>query len=263
MKNNPNAGEKKKIKKWVWVVLLLLAWEAFARFGGASPLAFPNLLDIGKALVESVQTGDILQQTAFSVGLILWGLLLAVVGALVFSTLSIISPSVESLADTLVSIFHPLPGIALLPLVILWFGTGSDAVVLIIVHSVLWPLLLNMKTGFKSVPLVYQKIGQNYEYSLWKRLWVIYIPASLPFVLSGLKIGWARAWRAAISAEMIFGATGGQGGIGWYIFNKRVFMDTPGLFAGLVVIILIGILVEDVIFSQVEKRTVKKWGMSQ
>jgi len=61
---------------------------------------------------------------------------------------------------------------------------------------------------------------------------------------------------------MIFGATGGKGGIGWYIFNKRVFMDTPGLFAGLIVIIIIGILVEDLAFGKLEETTIKKWGIS-
>lgn len=250
-----------RVPKWAWGALLLLSWEAFARWGGASPLAFPTLGAIAAALVESLGTGDLLVQTAFSLQLILLGLFIALFLALVFATLSLVSTAVDSLVDTLVSIFHPLPGIALLPLVILWFGTGSSAVVLIIVHSVLWPLLLNLRTGFKSVPVIYQKIGKNYEYSLFQRLKKIYLPASMAFALSGLKIGWARAWRAAISAEMIFGATGGKGGIGWYIFNKRVFMDTPGLFAGLVVIILIGMLVEDFFFAQVENRTVKKWGM--
>lgn len=250
-------------KKWVWAIFLLAAWEAFARFGGVSPLAFPSLVDIGKSLISSIQSGEILQQTGFSLGLILWGLGLALIMALALATLSLLSQSVDALTDTLVSIFHPLPGIALLPLVILWFGTGTNAVVFVIVHSVLWPLLLNLKSGFKSVPLIYQKIGRNYEFPLLKRIGKIFIPASLPFGLSGLKIGWARAWRAAISAEMIFGVTGGEGGIGWYIFNKRVFLDTPGLYAGLVVIILIGMFVEDFFFAQVEERTIKKWGMFQ
>lgn len=250
-------------KKWVWVALLLLAWEAFARFSGVSPLAFPSLAEIGRALLSSIGTGELIQQTAYSIGLILWGLAVALVIALVLATLSTLSQTVDALTDTLVSIFHPLPGIALLPLVLLWFGTGKNAVILVIVHSVLWPLLLNLKSGFKSVPVIYQKIGRNYENSLIRRIGKIFIPASLPFGLSGLKIGWARAWRAAISAEMIFGVTGGQGGIGWYIFNKRVFLDTPGLYAGLVVIILIGVLVEDIFFAQVENRTVKKWGTYQ
>ena len=75
-----------------------------------------------------------------------------------------------------------------------------------------------------------------------------------------MKIGWARAWRALISAEMVFGAVGSKGGIGWYLLNQRTFMDTSGLFAGIILVILIGIFVEDVVFGAIESRTLKKWG---
>jgi NitT/TauT family transport system permease protein len=81
-------------------------------------------------------------------------------------------------------------------------------------------------------------------------------------LLAGLKSGWARGWGAAISAEMIFGASGGIGGIGWYIFNKRVFMDTAGVYAGLLIIIAVGIFVEDFVFGKIEKNTINKWGVA-
>ncbi len=248
--------------KAIWVILALIIWESIARFSSVTNLAFPSLTLIGKALIESIISGEIINQMAFSLGLIILGLIISILLALIMSSLSIVNPIVENLVDTCISIFHPLPGIALLPLIILWIGTGSKAVVFIIIHSVLWPMILNMVAGFKAIPQVYKKIGRNYEFSTGKIISKIYIPASLPYIIAGLKIGWARAWRAAISAEMIFGATGGKGGIGWYIFNKRVFMDTPGLFAGLIVIIIIGILVEDLAFGKLEETTIKKWGIS-
>lgn len=248
--------------KAIWVILALIIWESIARFSSVTSLAFPSLTLIGKALIESIISGEIINQMAFSLGLIILGLIISILLALIMSSLSIVNPIVENLVQTSISIFHPLPGIALLPLIILWIGTGSKAVVFIIIHSVLWPMILNMVAGFKAIPQVYKKIGRNYEFSTGKIISKIYIPASLPYIIAGLKIGWARAWRAAISAEMIFGATGGRGGIGWYIFNKRVFMDTPGLFAGLIVIIIIGILVEDLAFGKLEETTIKKWGIS-
>lgn len=248
--------------KAIWVILALIIWESIARFSSVTSLAFPSLTLIGKALIESIISGEIINQMAFSLGLIILGLIISILLALIMSSLSIVNPIVENLVQTSISIFHPLPGIALLPLIILWIGTGSKAVVFIIIHSVLWPMILNMVAGFKAIPQVYKKIGRNYEFSTGKIISKIYIPASLPYIIAGLKIGWARAWRAAISAEMIFGATGGKGGIGWYIFNKRVFMDTPGLFAGLIVIIIIGILVEDLAFGKLEETTIKKWGIS-
>ena len=248
--------------KAIWVILALIIWESIARFSSVTSLAFPSLTLISKALIESIISGEIINQMAFSLGLIILGLIISILLALIMSSLSIVNPIVENLVQTSISIFHPLPGIALLPLIILWIGTGSKAVVFIIIHSVLWPMILNMVAGFKAIPQVYKKIGRNYEFSTVKIIFKIYIPASLPYIIAGLKIGWARAWRAAISAEMIFGATGGRGGIGWYIFNKRVFMDTPGLFAGLIVIIIIGILVEDLAFGKLEETTIKKWGIS-
>lgn len=87
-------------------------------------------------------------------------------------------------------------------------------------------------------------------------LFEIMLPSSMGYIISGVKIGWARAWRAFISAEMVFGSVGGKGGIGWYIFNQRTFMDTAGLFAGIILVIVIGILVENVLFAAMEKKYV-------
>ena len=253
---------KKPVSKYIWILIMLIGWELIARFSKVSPLAFPPLEAIGRSLLQSIMTGEIINQMLFSIALILVGIGIGAILSVLLASLSVVSPVFESFVDTCVSIFHPLPGIALLPLIILWIGTGSKAILFIIVHSVLWPMILNMIAGFKAIPVIYKKVGHNYEFNLVEIIFNIYIPASLPYLIAGLKIGWARAWRATISAEMIFGATGGIGGIGWYIFNKRVFMDTPGIFAGLVMIIVVGIFVEDYIFAKIEKNTVKKWGLS-
>ncbi len=203
-----------------------------------------------------------LQATWLSLKLIFNGLLIGMLAALLLAGLGMISKIGQSFTDTITAIAHPLPGIALLPVIILWLGTGSEAILFIIVHSVVWPLTLNLLTGFRSIPSIYREVGRNIGLNPLQNTGLIMIPASLPFLLAGLKIGWARAWRALISAEMIFGAAGGEGGLGWYIFKRRVFMDTPGIFAGILMIVIIGILMEDVFFRQVEGLTVKKWGMS-
>lgn len=257
-----NSKNKQLCLKIMWILILLIIWELVAKISGINSLVLPSLESVVGALVDSVISGDLIVQVLFSLQLIAIGLVIGVIISIILSSLSLVHPVWESLLDTLISLFHPLPGIALLPLIILWMGTGSKAVVFIIVHSVLWPMTLNITAGFRSIPKLYKKIGRNYELGTMAVIWKIYFPASFPYALAGIKIGWARAWRAAISGEMIFGATGAMGGIGWYIFNKRVFMDTPGIFAGLIVIIIIGFLVDEVIFGKIEKITVKKWGMS-
>lgn len=90
----------------------------------------------------------------------------------------------------------------------------------------------------------------------------ILIPAALPSILAGLKIGWAFAWRTLIAAELVFGATSGKGGLGWYIFQNRNELYNDKVFAGLAVVILIGLLVENLVFDSLERVTVKRWGCS-
>ncbi len=91
----------------------------------------------------------------------------------------------------------------------------------------------------------------------------ILVPAALPAILSGLKIGWAFAWRTLIAAELVFGASSGQGGLGWYIFQNRNELYTDKVFAGLVLVILIGLLVEGLGFQTLERLTVRRWGVQR
>ncbi len=252
-----------KINKLGWILILIVVWEAVTLSGIVSPLIFPSLGMVFKALVSSIVAGELLQQTMFSIIIILEGLLIGALLAFILAIVSRTSESLNSLVGTLITLAHPLPGIALLPIIILWLGTGRSAILFVIVHSVLWPLLLNLISGFKTTPKVYSDVGRNIGLKGLMLFKDIYIPSSLPYLLSGLKIAWARSWRALISAEMVFGAVGGKGGLGWYIFKQRVFMDTAGMFAALLLIMLIGILVEEVFFNKVETTTIKRWGMTE
>lgn len=252
-----------RIKKLFWIILILILWQIVALSGKISPLIFPSLGMVLKAMIGGIAKGELLEQTMFSIVIIIEGLIIGAVLAFVLAIASRMSETLGSLVETLITLAHPLPGIALLPIIILWMGTGRASIVFIIVHSVLWPLLLNLVTGFKATPKVYSDVGRNIGLNKLMLFRDIYVPASLPYLLAGLKIAWARAWRALISAEMVFGAVGGTGGLGWYIFKQRVFMDTAGMFAALAIIMLIGILVEEVLFEKVEALTIRRWGVTE
>jgi NitT/TauT family transport system permease protein len=91
----------------------------------------------------------------------------------------------------------------------------------------------------------------------------ILVPAALPSILSGLKIGWAFAWRTLIAAELVFGASSGKGGLGWYIFQNRNELYTDRVFAGLILVVVIGLFVENVVFHALERVTVRRWGLQR
>lgn len=250
----------RKIQRTLWILFFLALWEITVKVFSVTPLLFPSVEAVLKTLFDDFFHGNLFWQTLSSVGIIAAGLLISLLLASLMALLSRLGTIWESLVDTLTAIAHPLPGLALLPLIIMWFGTGTGAVLAIVIHSALWPLLLNMITGFASVPAIFTDTGRNLSMSKTAITFEIMIPASAGYIISGLKIGWARGWRAFISAEMVFGSIGGKGGIGWYIFNQRTFMNTAGLFAGIILVIIIGILVENVLFSALEKYTTRRWG---
>ncbi len=254
-------------KKWLhrlgWIGLFLIVWEAGVKITDVSPMLFPPVETVFAVLFQGLFQGELLWQTLYSVWIIVLSLVISAVLAVVLALASGRHPAAASLIDTVTALAHPLPGLALLPLIIMWFGTGTGAVTAIVVHSALWPVLVNLLSGFQSMPPVYEEVGRNLSMPGWRITLEIRLRASLAYLISGLKIGWARGWRAFISAEMVFGAVGEHGGIGWYILTQRTFMNTAGLFAGIILVIAVGILVEDVVFGAVERRTLERWGMKQ
>ena len=252
----------KILERFLWIGTLLLFWILLVWFGDFSPLIFPSPLKVLNSLYLGFADGHLGMQILVSLLLVFSGMFCGLIIAFLLLLLTISTRLGESFVTTLTAIFHPLAGLALLPVIILWVGTGANSIVFIIIHSVTWPMVTNLISGYKSIPEPYKLVGRNYELSGFDMFLKITIPGSFPYIVAGLKISWARAWRALIGAEMIFGAVFDSGGIGWFIFSKRVFMDTPGMFAGIIVVVAIGIIVEDFVFGFLENKTIKLWGMS-
>lgn len=252
----------KKVKNQIIFLLsFIVLWQVIYMTGKFPALMFPSVADIGKALINCFTKDGMMQTIGYSLQLVLKGMLIGSIGGMVLSCIAIAFHGFRSVCNMIVSIFDPLPGIALLPLAILWFGTGEKSIIFIIVHSVIWPVIRNMLDSYGTIPQIYVEAGQNIGLNSIQIIRKVYLPASFPYLLSGMRISWARAWRALISAEMIFGVSGSAGGLGWFIYIKRYQLETASVFAALVIIIIIGLLIEYGFFAVIEKHTVRKWGM--
>jgi len=253
-------------KRWVsrlfFFALILLIWEGVSAFSGISPLLLPPVEKVAAAFWTGLVDGTLFVQTVFSLAVIALGFGISLVLALLLGVASRLSPFMDRLTDALTVMAHPLPGMALLPLIVIWFGTGTPAVTVVIVHACLWPILLSLQSGMKDAPALYTDLGRNFSMSRLGIVLEILLPAAFSQLLSGFRIGWARAWRALISAEMVFGAIGAYGGLGWYIFKQRTMMNTAGLFAGILLVAVIGMLMEGLVFERMEKKTLRKWSAS-
>jgi NitT/TauT family transport system permease protein len=250
------------LRRGVILVVLALVWEAAARWTD-NDLLLPSFLATARALAEGLASGELLDKAALSLVLLLKGYVLGLVTALVLTTLAVSTQFGRDLLGTLTAMFNPLPAIALLPLALLWFGLGDNSLIFVLVHAVLWPLALNTYAGFQAVPETLRMAGRNYGLRGVRYVLFILVPSALPAILSGLKIGWAFAWRTLIAAELVFGASSGRGGLGWYIFQNRNELYTDKVFAGLVMVIAIGLLVEGLVFNTLERVTVRRWGVQR
>jgi NitT/TauT family transport system permease protein len=249
-------------RKLFILAMLGSCWEIYARIV-ANDLIFPTLLQTLQAFWDATTRGPLLDRVTTSLRVLAIGYALGILLAAIFTTVAVSTRIGTDLLSTLTAMFNPLPAIALLPLALLWFGLGIPSLVFVIIHSVLWAVALNTHTGFLAVSETLRMAGRNVGLSGLGYVTGILIPAAFPSILAGLKIGWAFAWRTLIAAELVFGVSSRSGGLGWYIFENRNQLETANVFAGLLAVILIGLLVESVIFRSIERHTVRKWGMQR
>ena len=248
------------LRKIFILVLLAAIWEAYGRFLD-NDLLFPTFTATVKAFWQNTANGVIPLRAWTSIKVLLMGYAAGIVLAALLTAFAIASRFGTDLLETLTSMFNPLPAIALLPLALIWFGLGNGSLVFVLIHSVTWAIALNTHSGFLSVSNTLKMVGKNYGLRGLRYVWKILIPAAFPSILTGLKIGWAFAWRTLIAAELVFGVSSGSGGLGWFIFENKNQLDIPTVFAGLLTVILIGLVVENLIFQTIERNTIARWGM--
>ncbi len=255
-------GNIAALRRLLLLVLLAAVWQAYASWLD-NPLIFPTFADTVAALVKGVASGELVARTVTSIKVLVMGYAAGVAAAALLTGFAVSTRIGTDLLTTLTAMFNPLPAIALLPLGLLWFGLGNPSLIFVLIHSVLWAVSLNTFSGFLAVSQTLRMAGHNYGLRGLRYVARILVPAALPAILTGLKVGWAFAWRTLIAAELVFGVSSGSGGLGWFIYENKNELETANVFAGLFTVIIIGLVVESVVFRAVENGTVRKWGMQQ
>ncbi len=248
------------LRKSVIIVLLALGWEIGAR-ALHNDLLLPTFSSTVLALVRGLISGELLLKIWVSLKVLLMGYGIGVALAAVLTGFGVATRVGADLLETLTAMFNPLPAIALLPIALIWFGLGDGSLVFVLVHSVVWAVSLNTQSGFMAVSNTLRMVGRNYGLRGLPYIAKILIPAAFPSILTGLKVGWAFAWRTLIASELVFGVSSGSGGLGWYIYESKNLLEISKVFAGLLTIIIIGLVVENLVFHTIERHTVRKWGM--
>lgn len=234
------------------------AWELFAALGPLPPKLFPSLRTVAQTFWELLASGILLAHAQGTIVRLVLGFALAAVLGVAVGIAMGRYRWAEDVLLPLVSIGSPIPGLAYAPLFILWFGLGNLPAVLLVALAAAFPAAVNTWTGVKAVKEIWIRAAEGMgapEHQLFRK---VILPGALPYVLTGLRLALARAWRVLVAAEML---TSVPRGLGWLIFGAREFLNTDVMLAGIAVIGIIGVLLERVVFERLERFTVVRWGM--
>jgi ABC-type nitrate/sulfonate/bicarbonate transport system permease component len=235
-------------------------WEVVARAGVFPRQLFPTLEDVARSLVDLTVSG-ILPHHAFETVLrLLSGFGLAAILGVGIGVLMGRSRRAEDIILPLVSILAPIPGLAYAPLFLLWFGPGELSAVLLVAFVSMFSIIFNSWTGVKAVKEIWLRSALAMGADDRRVFRHVILPGALPYILTGLRLGLAQAWRILVAVEMLAAV---PWGLGWLIFGAREFLNTDAMMAGIVVIALIGLGLEKFVFQKIEHYTVVRWGMME
>ena len=262
---------KEKTVKWIFdnvpsFILLIAGWELIAMYV-AEPALFPRVGPIVYRAYEVIfvkfEDAPVcilcvhIYHTAWR---IMVGMAIATVAGISIGIAMGRVAWFERLMVPILSMLLPIPALAWSPILVLWFGLGNTTMIFITAFAAALPAISSTWTGVKTVNPIWIRAARSMDARGMTLFWKVIFPGALPFILSGIRIGLARAWRAGIAGEIVAAS---DWGLGYSIFDSREDLDTAFMLVGIACIALVGFMMEKFIFEKLEKVTVVKWGMME
>lgn len=249
---------KRALRYVIFYGVLLGLWTVLSKLKIWPPYLFPTPWSVGEELYNGFADHSYWIAIAVSMKRVLIGYVIAVVLGMVLG-LGVASNKFleETMGGLLVSL-QSLPSICWWPLALLWFGFSANAILFVVVMGSLLSVTLAMEDGRKQMPKIFGMAGRNLGARGFKLFWFVLLPASLPFIVSGLKQGWAFAWRSLITAEMLYMSLG----LGQVLMVGRDLNNTSAVLAVMVLIIALGYVVDGIVFKSLERHLQQKWGLT-
>jgi NitT/TauT family transport system permease protein len=218
---------------------------------------FPSLTQVFETLFNGLLSGQITLAIGKSIGRILLGFTIAIVIGLILGYFIWRYKLVEDTLGFVVTALQSIPSIVWFPLAIIWFGLNDFSILFIVTIGATWTMTVNATSGFKNVPQLYQRVAKVYGSSGLHFLRTVILPASVPQIISGLRIAWAFSWRALMAGELL----GGGGGLGQLLEMGRSLGQMDLVISVMIIIAIIGTIVDNVVFSRLERSVEVKWGI--
>jgi NitT/TauT family transport system permease protein len=247
----------KLVRRIGFFAILLSGWQALVWLGFWPTYIFPSPLGVVQALIRSSRNGTLLVGVVTSMQRILIGFgISAVIGMLLGLALGRVRLLDETVGSLVLGL-QALPSICWLPLALLWFGLSEQAILFVVIMGALFAITTATEAGVKNTPPLYLRAARNLGAQGWKMYALVIFPAALPSIITGMKLGWSFAWRSLMAAELLYVGLG----LGQLLTMGRDLNDMNQVVAVMLVIILIGLIVDRIIFAPLEARVRERWGL--
>lgn len=240
-----------------FLIAVIIGWELVVRAGIWSATLFPSPLSVADSLWRSLQDGTLVDSTSVSLRRVMLGYGISLAIGIPLGILLARSEWADDTVGSLVTGFQALPSICWLPLALLWFGLNDRAILFVVIMGALVSITAAVKDGVKNLPPTYVRAARTMGTAPLAIASQVLLPASLPTILVGAKLGWAYAWRALMAGELLFVSLG----LGHMLMMGRELADMSQVLAVMLVIIALGLLTDQVIFGALERRVRERWGL--
>jgi NitT/TauT family transport system permease protein len=246
------------VRASIVLVVALIVYEIVARSGTFPRALMPTIPTVLSTFWDMLLDGTMLRHTLYTLYRVLFGFTLAMVVGIPLGIMMARFRPVENFLLPLVSALMPIPSFALVPLFMLWFGIGNLTTIIIVFYAATFPMLFNTWSGVRSVNPIWLRAAGAMGADEHRLFWKVIIPGASPFIITGMRQSFIRAWIAVVGAEMIAASSWG---LGWVIFDAKEFLNADVMLSSLIVIGFLGFMFERLVFGSIERSTVLKWGM--
>lgn len=246
------------MKRILFLIGLVTLWEMVYRLGIWPPFMFPSPLDVVDTLIRGFTTGNYTIALLYSFRRLIIGYVIAVVLGTVLGIIIVSSKTVDETFGTLILSLQSVPSVVWLPLALLWFRMGETSIIFVVVIGGLWNMIMSTATGIRNVDPLLIRCGKNLGYKGYKMFTKITLPASIPHIITGMRMAWAFCWRALMAAEII----GTGHGLGQILMWGRDMGNMATVLAIMFIIAITGFITDNLVFKKIENKVFERWGLS-
>ncbi|MGJ5672342.1 MAG: aliphatic sulfonate ABC transporter permease SsuC [Nostochopsis sp.] len=221
---------------WVVPIILIVIWQLLVQFGWIPTRILPAPIDVVRAGIRLTSTGELPYHLGVSARRAFIGFSIGGSIAFILGLINGIIPLAQKLLDTSIQMLRNIPNLALIPLVIVWFGIGEEAKIFLVSLGVLFPIYINTFHGIRTVDPGLIEMGKMYGLNVWSLFWQIILPGAMPSILIGVRYALGVMWLILIAAESITF----DSGIGYMAMNAREFMQTDVVVLSILLYALLG-----------------------